>query len=117
MRRREWRFRIHDILEAIGRIQQYTSGMSYEEFCLDQRTVDAVTRNFEIIGEAAGHVPPEIESLYPQMPWRQSRAMRNELIHAYFGVDVTILWDSIQQDLPPLVPLLLQILEEESQDG
>jgi uncharacterized protein with HEPN domain len=52
-------------LEAIDRIQQYTSGMSYQGFCLDQRTIDAVTRNLEIIGEAAGHVPPEIESLYP----------------------------------------------------
>ena len=109
MQRREWRFRINDILEAIGRIQEYTSGISYEEFCRDRRTVDAVTRNFEIIGEAARYVPPEIEDHYPQVPWRQSRAMRNELIHAYFGVDLAIIWDSIQQDLPPLVPLLQQV--------
>ena len=116
MRRREWRFRIHDILEAIGRIEQYTARMSYEEFCLDQRTIDAVIRNFEVIGEAARYVPPEIDSQYPQVPWRQSRAMRNELIHAYFGVDLAIIWDSIQQDLPPLVSLLQQVLEQEEQD-
>jgi len=65
VRRREWRFRVHDILEAIDRIQQYTSGMSYEGFCLDQRTIDAVTWNFEIIGEAAGHVPPDAVASEP----------------------------------------------------
>ena len=101
------------MLEAIGRIERYTTGMSYEEFCFDQRTIDTVTLNFEIIGEAARYVPVEIESHYPQVPWRQSRAMRNELIHAYFGVDLAIIWDSIQQDLPPLALLLQQVLEQE----
>ena len=116
MRPREWRFRIEDILESIGRIQRYTAGLAYEEFCLDQRTVDAVIRNFEIMGEAARHVPQEIESTYPDVPWHQSRAMRNELIHGYFGVNLAIVWDTIQHDLPPLVPLLRQVLAQERED-
>ena len=72
-------------------------------------------RNFEIIGEAARYVPLHIETDYPQVPWRQTRAMRNELIHGYFSIDLAIIWDSIQQDLPPLVPMLQQVLEQERQ--
>ena len=113
MRHREWRFRVEDMLEAISRIQTYTGGLTYEEFCHDQRTVDAVVRNLEIIGEAARHIPREIESTAPYVPWHQSKAMRNELIHAYFGLNLTIIWDTIQHDLPPLVPQLQRVLELE----
>ena len=110
---REWKFRIEDILECIGRIQRYTSGLTYEEFRLDQRTVDAVIRNFEIMGEAARHVSTEVETRHPQGPWHEMRVMRNELIHGYFGVNLSIVWDTIQHDLPPLVPLLQAILDSE----
>jgi uncharacterized protein with HEPN domain len=113
VRHREWRFRLEDILEAVGWIQRYTSGLTYAEFSLDRRTVDAVIRNFQVIGEAARHVPPEVEGRHPQVPWHQMRAMRNELLHVYFGVDLTIVWDTIHHHLPPLVPLLQAVLEAE----
>jgi uncharacterized protein with HEPN domain len=69
VRHREWRFRLEDILESVGWIQRYTAGLTYDEFRLDRRTVDAAIRNFQVIGEAARHVPPEVEARYPQVPW------------------------------------------------
>ena len=117
MRRREWRFRIEDILECIARIQRYISGLSYDEFSQDQRTVDAVIRNFEVMGEAARHVPSEVEAHHHQVPWHQMRAIRNELVHGYFGVNLAVVWDAIHSDLPPLVPLLQAVLEAEDSVG
>ena len=113
MRPRHWRFRLEDILEAIAWIQRYTWGLTYEQLCLDRRTVDAVVRNFEVIGEAARHIPPEVEARQPQVPWHQMRSMRNELIHDYPGVELAIVWDAVQTDLPPLVPLLQAVLDTE----
>ena len=65
---RKWRFRLRHIAEAVQRIVQYTRGMTYEQFCADQKTVDAVVRNFMIVGEAARHVPRQVESEYPEVP-------------------------------------------------
>ena len=73
-------------------------------------------RNFEIMGEAARHVPPEVEAHHPQVPWHQMRAMRNELVHGYFGVNLAIAWDAIHNDLAPIVPLLVAVLRQESRD-
>lgn len=114
---RLWRFRLHDILEAIDRIQSYTRGLTYDQFQLDRKTVDAVERNFILIGEAARHVPDEVTGRYPAVPWRNMRDMRNVVVHGYWGVDLERVWDAIQQDLPPLVPLLRQVLEHEREDS
>ncbi len=108
---RQWRFRVEDILSAIGRIQHYISGMTYEQFCADQRTIDAVLRNFEVIGEAARHIPSAVEARHPNVPWRQMRAMRNGLIHDYPEVELAMVWDAVQQDLAPLIPLLQSLLQ------
>ena len=109
MPRRGGKLRIADILDAIAAIQEYTSGMSYDDFVRDRRTVDAVIRNVTVIGEAAGHVPDEIVAAHPEIPWRDMRDIRNVVVHVYFGVDRRILWDTIQANLPPLVPKLEQI--------
>jgi uncharacterized protein with HEPN domain len=90
--------------------------LTYDQFCLDRRTVDAVVRNFEVIGEAARHIPPRVEARHLQVPWHQMRTMRNELIHNYPGVDTAIVWDAVQTDLPPLVTLLA-VLEDEVDAG
>lgn len=74
---RDWRLRIEDILEAIHKTQRYVSGLSFDEFCADDKVVDAVVRNLEVIGEAARHIPPEIESRHPGVPWGEMRGMRN----------------------------------------
>ena len=108
---RDWKLRIEDILEAISKIFRYTEGMDYERFAADELRVDAVLRNFTVIGEATRHIPDEITSKYPEVPWDKMRGMRNIVVHEYFGVSLRIIWDTIQEDLPPLVPLLEKILE------
>ena len=80
---REWRFRIQDILDAVRSVQKYTAGMTYQEFIADRKTVDAVIRNFIIIGEAASHVPDEIVNDNEAIPWSEMRAMRNFVVHDY----------------------------------
>jgi uncharacterized protein with HEPN domain len=77
----DWRVRIDEMLEAIDKIGRYTAGFTFDTFIADEKTVDAVVRNFEIIGEAARHVPSEIVARYPQVPWSMMRGMRNLAIH------------------------------------
>lgn len=108
---REWRFRIEDMLEAIDRVSRYTEGWSKEQFEADEKTVDAVIRNLIVVGEAARHVDDEVWLRFPDIPWKKLRALRNVVVHEYFGVDPEILWETLQQDLPPLVPLLRRMVQ------
>jgi uncharacterized protein with HEPN domain len=102
--------RVRDILDCIAKIGRYTNGMTFERFRTNEITIDTVVRNLEIIGEAARHIPPEVETRHPQIPWAVMRGMRNILIHEYFGVSLSILWQTIESNLPPLIPLLEAIL-------
>ena len=106
---REWRLRVEDILEAIAKIQRYVSGLSFEQFQADQKTVDAVVRNLEVIGEAVRHLSGDLESLPADVPWIDIAGMRNILIHEYFGVDVKIIWQTVTDDLPELRTQLQRI--------
>jgi len=107
---RDWLFRITDILDAITAVEKYVKGMTYEDFIADRKTVDAVVRNLIIIGEAAAHVPEEICQLRREIPWTDMRAMRNFVVHEYFGVSDKILWDTAQADLSPLFPALKEVV-------
>lgn len=109
MPHRDWLFRIGDILSSITAIETYVKGMSYEDFIADRRTVDAVIRNLIIIGEASSRVPEEVVLNHPEIPWNEMRAMRNFVVHEYFGVSDKILWETVQADLPPIVPALKNI--------
>lgn len=109
---RDWTLRIEDILESMDRIQQYTQGMSFTEFSSDRKTVEAVVYNLVIVGEAATHVPEGIVSAHPDVPWEKMRAMRNVIVHTYFGVRKQIVWETVKNDLPELVPLLKRLLPE-----
>ncbi len=111
---RNFTLRIADILEAIGKIHRYVSDMSFEKFRSDEKTVDAVVRNFEIIGEAARCVPEELTEKYPDIPWKEMRDIRNVIVHEYFGISLEILWETIQTDLPPLPDMLKKLLTDES---
>jgi len=109
---RPWSFRIKDILDAIENIQKFTGDMTFIEFDTNRMILDAVIRNFEIIGEAGNHIPPSIQNKYSQIPWKQIISMRNSLIHEYFGADNTVIWDTIQMHLPGLKSQLLQIVAD-----
>lgn len=112
MSSREWLFRIDDILNALTHIQEYTMGYTLEKFESDQRTIDAVIRNLEVIGEASRHIPDSVTKKYSEVPWRYMRDMRNLLIHEYFGVHPQIIWKTIVSDLPPLKLKLKKIKED-----
>jgi len=105
--------RITDILECIAKIRRFTKGYSFADFQDDEKTIDSVLRNLEIIGEAARHVPAEIRARYPELPWAEMLTMRNIVIHEYHGVNLSIIWQTVKEDLPPLVSHLKRILQEE----
>jgi len=91
---------LEDLLLAINRIGEYTEGLSFITFKRDYKTVDAVVRNFEIIGEAAKNLPPEIKAIYPQVPRNEMYLLRNKISHEYFGIDYEIIWDVAIHYLP-----------------
>ena len=111
---RGWRLRIQDILESISAVEDYVAGMTFEDFVRDRRTIDAVVRRFTIIGEAANHVPEEICRRNPGIPWADMRAMRNFVVHEYFGVDEEALWNTIHEDLPGIVKPLQLLPDQEN---
>ncbi len=103
---------IEDILDAMLDIQEFTAEYSYAQFVNDRKTQYAVIRAIKIIGEASKNVPTEIREKYRHVPWRDMATVRDQLIHGYFGVDLIIVWDTIQQDIPPLIPMFRSILAE-----
>lgn len=107
---RNWQERLQDILEAIDQIQEFTHGLDFDTFRGDEKSVRAVEMNFIIIGESANQIPEEIEEKYPEIPWNLMRAMRNRIVHVYFQVDEKLLWDTIQNDLPPLANQLRNLI-------
>ena len=115
LRFRDWRFRVRDILAAVRNVADYTEGMAYDDFATDRRTLDAVVRNLMMMGESIRWIPEPILEAHGEVPWRTMRGVRNVVVHEYFGVDPRILWETVQSDLPPLVPRLEAVLQ--SADG
>jgi uncharacterized protein with HEPN domain len=110
MPERDWRLRIYDITDVIEKIQKYTNGMSFSEFYADDRTIDAVLRNLEVIGEAARHVPAHVIERHKDIPWDKMRALRNIVAHEYFGVQLPIVWETIERRLPLLKAAMRRLL-------
>jgi uncharacterized protein with HEPN domain len=107
-----WQLRIEHILEAIGKIERYTAGLTETAFAEQSMTVDAVIRNFQVIGEAVRHVPNDVRARYPEVPWSLMQGMRHILVHDYYAVKLDIVWRTIQQSLPPLLEPFRKILNE-----
>jgi uncharacterized protein with HEPN domain len=110
MSKRDWKRLVEDMLESIERIQQYTRGISGQEFAKNQMVVDAVVRNLEIIGEAANHLPAEIIDRFPEIPWYNIIGLRNRVIHEYFGVDTRIIWHIVEVELSDVKAKLEKLL-------
>lgn len=97
MSSRDWLFRVKDILTAIDKIQRYTEKTTMRQFLHNELVVDAVIRNFEIIGEAGKNIPKSVRNSHSEIPWTQMCGMRDILIHEYFGIDVKILWEAAKR--------------------
>jgi uncharacterized protein with HEPN domain len=107
---------IADILDAIRKVKQFIQGMAFEEFTRDDKTVFAVIRGLEIIGEATKRIPSSVRDLYSEVPWREMAGMRDKLTHDYFGVNLIVLWKTATQDLPNLEPAISRIVAENIPD-
>ena len=108
---RDFRDYLSDIVKAIESVESFTRGMSYDEFVRDEKTVWAVIRGIEIIGEAVTNLPDGLKEANSQIPWTEIRAMRNKLVHEYFGVNVRVLWVTVQEDLPSVKPHFITLAE------
>jgi uncharacterized protein with HEPN domain len=92
MSKRQPQLLLEDILESAEKILTYTQSLTYEEFTADSKTIDAVVRNFEIIGEVANRLPDEFKDASEQVDWHKIRGLRNRIVHNYFGIDYSIIW-------------------------
>ena len=105
--------RIRHMLEATQLALQFVAGVDRETFEQDIARQFSVIRALEIIGEAAANLSEEFQQANPMLPWSAMKRMRNQLIHAYFTVDLDLVWDTLCHDLPPMIPELQRILQEE----
>ena len=103
---------LKDILDSISRIENYVHDMTYEDFTNDQKTVDAAVRNIEIIGEATKNIPDTIRNDNPDIPWQEMARMREKMIHGYFEVSHSILWETIKHDLPAIKPKIRKVMDK-----
>jgi len=103
---------LQDILKACEYIQKFVEGINFDQFLNDEKTRSAVIQKFEIIGEATKNVPKFIKEKHPNVAWKDMAGMRDHLIHGYFGVDYLLVWDTIKSDIPKIIFLISQILDE-----
>lgn len=106
MSKREPKLLISDMLESCNKILQYTDNMDFEAFCNDSKTLDAVIRNFEIIGEAANRLPEDFKDEHNNIDWHRIRGFRNRIVHDYIGIDFGIVWEIRNNYLRPLIDML-----------
>ena len=110
MSKRDTHILLEDILESCKKITSYTQGLTFKTFISDDKTLDAVIRNFEIIGETANRIPENYCNQHTEIAWHQMVGMRNRLVHAYFGVDYSIIWDVVKNTLPLFMKQINDIL-------
>lgn len=106
---RDWQLYLNDMEEFARRAISYCAELSQDDFYANRLVQDAVLRNIELIGEAATRIPQDVRDAYPSIAWRQIVAMRNQLIHGYLGIELEIVWDVVQVELPSLLEQCVQL--------
>ena len=101
---------LEDMLESALKIKRYTTNLDFDSFLNDEKTIDAVVRNFEIIGEAANRIDPDYRMKNPEIEWKRMRGFRNRIVHDYFGIDYEIVWEIIENDLDDLIKQIESLL-------
>ena len=117
MKNRDYQDYLQDILDSINDIEDFVENMTFEDFVKDRKTINAVVRSIEIIGEATKNLPNPVRSKYSSVPWKKMAGMRDRLIHEYFGVDLEILWKAIKKEIPSVAPEIKQILKQHAEEG
>ena len=107
---------LRDIVDWMEHAQAFVEDLDKQEFIADLKTRAAAERAIEIIGEASKNVPDDVRSRFAEAPWRQMAGMRDRVGHVYFGVDYDILWETITEDIPPLIPEIQEIIRVMQQD-
>ena len=105
---------LNDILNSICEIEEFVKGMTFHKFVHDRKTVNAVIRSIEVMGEAAKNIPESFRKKHPNIPWKKMAGMRDKLIHEYFGVDLEIVWQMIENNLPSLKSSFIKICQRSS---
>lgn len=111
---RDYKLYLDDILEAAKRIEKYTKGLTFGKLKKNNLTVDGVVRNLEIIGEAAKNIPVNIKEKYTEIEWRKIAGLRDILAHEYFGIDLEVVWDIVENKLPILRNQIAHILNKKN---
>ena len=112
MNERSYLMFLEDIIESIEKIEAYIGDMEYDAFIDDGKTVDAVVRNLEIIGEASKKLPDDLKDKISEVPWHRMTGLRNIIAHEYFGIDLKIIWKIVKENLPEVKPSLEKLLKE-----
>ncbi len=112
MSKRDTILLLDDMLQSAKKIKLYTADIDFNSFLSDDKTIDAVVRNFEIIGEAANRIDLDFRNSNPEIEWKRIRGFRNRIVHDYFGIDYEIVWDIIESYLDELIDWLETIINE-----